>query len=139
MGDDPELRRIIDRKMESFLARRLAKTPREEPDGVVEVSDDDFGPTVLEAGRPAIVDFWAEWCRPCREMEPVFRKVASRHRDGMLFARLNVEENRGVATSFFVMSIPTMIIFSGGAERERIVGMISERDLERAITSYISG
>lgn len=139
MDEDPEIKRIVDRKMESFLARRLNSSSEGEQDGVVNVSDEDFGPKILQADLPAIVDFWAAWCGPCKDMEPVFRRIASRHRGKMIFARLDSDKNRATAIAYLVKSIPTMMIFENGAEKGRVVGRVSEQELETAITPYISG
>ena len=140
MDEDPEVRRIMDEKMKAFLDRRLAEDPRDdEPNGVIDVSDSDFAERILRASVPAVVDFWASWCGPCIDMEPVFLRVAARHKEKMVFGRLNVDANRATAMAHFVRSIPTMVIFQDGEEKGRVVGRVSEQELETAIMPYISG
>jgi thioredoxin 1 len=140
LDEDPEIRRIMDEKMERFLSRRLATDSHGSgQDGVIDVTDHDFDERIIRASLPAVVDFWASWCAPCADMEPVFRRVAARHRGEVIFARLNIDANRSTAVAHFVGSIPTMIIFQGGEEKHRVVGRVSEQELEMAIMAYISG
>ena len=145
MGEDPELRRIMEEKMKAFLDRRSAEDSQDNEqdgvigDGVIDVGDSDFAEKILRANLPAVVDFWASWCGPCRYMEPAFRRVAARHKGKMIFGRLNVDANRTTAMAYFVMSIPTMLIFRDGEEKGGVVGAVSEQKFESAITPYISG
>jgi len=142
MDEDPEIERIKAKKIESLLRQKRQKpasSAEEGQDGVIDISDADFAPKILHGTLPAVVDFWAVWCPPCTAMEPIFRRVASKYKDKMVFARLNTEENRSTARAHFVKSIPTMIIFGGGEEKGRVVGRVSELELETAIIPYISG
>lgn len=138
MDEDSEIERIKAKKIESLLNERPANCVEEGKDSVMDISDSDFVPKILHGSMPALVDFWAAWCPPCEAMEPVFRRIASKYKGKMVFARLNTDENKLTARAHFVKSIPTMMIFSGGEEKGRVVGLASELELETAIIPYIS-
>ena len=86
------------------------------------VTDQSWDSEVLEADRPVLVDFWAEWCGPCRMVSPIVEEIAEEKSDSLKVVKLNIDENPGVARKYQVMSIPTLMLFSGGAEQKRIVG-----------------
>jgi len=88
---------------------------------VIQVTDETFGETVLRAGGPVVVDFWAPWCGPCRAVEPIFEALDSEHA-GVTFVKLDIDENIQTAARYGVLSIPTAILFNGGEERERVIG-----------------
>jgi thioredoxin 1 len=87
----------------------------------IKLTDSDFADTI-GASKPTLVDFWAEWCGPCRLIAPVLDEVAVEHGDKITVAKLNVDENPQSAMSYDVMSIPTLIVFQHGVEKKRIVG-----------------
>lgn len=86
------------------------------------VSDADWASEVLESDQPVLVDFWAEWCGPCRMVAPVLEEIAEEKGDQLKIAKLNVDENPETARNYKVMSIPTLLVFAGGEEKKRIVG-----------------
>jgi thioredoxin 1 len=86
------------------------------------VTDASFSEDVLKADRPVIVDFWAEWCMPCRLIAPVLEQIAEEQADKLLVAKLNVDENPGTASAYQVSSIPLMAVFSGGELVGSILG-----------------
>jgi thioredoxin 1 len=139
MDEDSEVERIKAKKIESLLNQKPTSSAEEGQDGVIDISDTDFAPKILHGTLPAVVDFWAAGCPPCTAMEPVFRRIASKYKDKMVFARLNTDENKSTARTHFVKSIPTMMIFSSGEEKGRVVGLVNELELETAIIPYISG
>ncbi len=86
------------------------------------VTDATFDTEVLGSDKTVIVDFWAEWCGPCKMVAPVLEEIASEHSDKVVVAKLNVDENPETARRYQIMSIPTMSVFSGGQVVKSIIG-----------------
>ncbi|GAB4252464.1 MAG: hypothetical protein Kow00129_13370 [Thermoleophilia bacterium] len=99
------------------------------PRKVLELTEENFQSTVLEAGRPVLVEFWAPWCGPCRTMSPIVDELASELAEALLVARLNVDEHRTVATRYDVFSIPALLLFNQGRVVKRIIGALPKRRL----------
>jgi thioredoxin 1 len=97
---------------------------------VNEVTDDNFQAEVLEAETPVLVDFWAPWCGPCRMVAPVVEEIAKERGEALKVVKMNVDENQQTAITYEVMSIPTLILFSGGEVAKKVIGAYPKRKLE---------
>ena len=107
-------------------------------DAYIHVTDQTFKEQVLQSGKPVIVDFWAEWCGPCRMMAPAFEALASEYQGRMTFAKVDVDENPGVASAYGIRGIPTLLVFSGGKEVDRIVGAVPRDRIKSHIDNALA-
>lgn len=88
----------------------------------IHVTDDSFEQDVIQSDIPTVVDFWAEWCAPCRRIAPILEEIAAEHDGQLKVAKLNIDENPVMASKYGVMSIPTLLVFKDSQPVERIVG-----------------
>jgi thioredoxin 1 len=106
--------------------------------GVAKVSDADFEAQVLKSAEPVVVDFWAEWCGPCRMIAPALEEIAAGALSGRVkIVKLNVDENPKTAAKYNVMSIPTLMVFKNGEMASRQVGAAPRAKLEQWISSAV--
>jgi thioredoxin 1 len=101
------------------------------------VTDATFDQEVLKSDKPVVVDYWAEWCGPCRMVAPVLEEIATENADKIQVVKLNIDENPTVAQKYGIMAIPTMNVFSGGQVVKQIVGAKPKSALLRELAEYI--
>lgn len=101
--------------------------------GIKQVTDQDFDNAVLKAGKPALVDFWAPWCGPCRIIGPIVEELAPQYEGKAVIAKMNVDDNPEVAQKYGITSIPTLMMFKDGKLVDRIVGAMPKRELQKFI------
>ena len=98
-------------------------------DKILNVSDDSFEQDVLKSSLPVLVDFWAEWCGPCKQVAPILDELATEYAGRLVIAKVNVDENRNVPANFGIRSIPTLMLFKGGNVEATEVGARSQSQL----------
>ena len=101
-----------------------------------EVTDDTFEAEVLAAGMPVVVDFWAPWCGPCRAVAPILEQLSTDY-EGVVFAKVNIDENPNYASRYGVLSIPTAILFEDGEPQETVIGARPRSFYERAWARWL--
>ncbi len=104
---------------------------------VTEFSEQNFDQEVTKASTPVLVDLWAAWCGPCRMIAPVVEELAGKYQGKLKVGKLNVDDHPQVAGQFRVMNIPTLLLFKGGKEVDRIVGVVPKEELTRRIDAVI--
>jgi thioredoxin 1 len=109
-------------------------------DNVSSVTDSSFQADVIDASntQPVMVDFWAEWCRPCHMLAPTVAEIATEYAGKIKVVKLNVDENVNSAGKFNIRGIPTLLIFKGGRVAEQIVGAVPKDQIAKAVDSHLS-
>jgi thioredoxin 1 len=105
--------------------------------GVETLTTSTFDETVGASDLPVLVDFWAEWCGPCKAIAPILEEIADEHGERVRIAKINVDEHPDIARRFDVMSIPTLILFKEGAAEARLVGAKGKNQLVQEISAHL--
>lgn len=106
-------------------------------DKIVHVSDSSFEQDVLNADGPVLVDYWAEWCGPCKMIEPILNEIADEYGDRVKVAKLNIEESQTTPSRYGVRGIPTLMLFQGGEVKDTKVGAVTKSQLEAFLESNL--
>lgn len=103
----------------------------------INVAEQNFDEAVLKSDVPVLVDFWAEWCGPCRAVAPILDEIAADHSGKIVIAKVNVDENPGLAAQYRITSIPAMKIFKNGEEVREIIGAMPKQKIEEYLEGII--
>ena len=104
----------------------------------IEISDDSFEADVLKSSKPVLVDFWAEWCAPCKMIAPSLDELSDEMADQLTIAKINIDENPNTPMNYSVRGIPTLLIFKGGEVIAEKVGTVQKSQLQAWITDALS-
>jgi thioredoxin 1 len=104
----------------------------------IALSESNFDEKVFSTSYPVLVDFWADWCRPCAAVAPILEELALEYDGKLIIGKVNVDKYPRVAAGLGVRSIPTMVVFSGGEERERLVGSYSKLQIIKTIEAVLA-
>ena len=133
MSTDEELEKIKRQMMKRMMAPAPAKPSLLQDGQVNELTDTNFQQAISTADKPVLVDFWAEWCAPCKMMAPVIHRLAAEYAGKAYIAQLDVDHNRGTAMKYRVMSIPNFMVFRGGKPVGQTVGAVGKPGLVQLI------
>jgi thioredoxin 1 len=105
-------------------------------DKIKQVTDASFESDVLKNDKPVVVDFWAPWCGPCRQMEPIFDELADSY-DSVQFTKMNVDDNMATSAQYQILSIPTLLVFKGGEVVKQVVGALPKQRLTSELEPWL--
>jgi len=106
-------------------------------ENVVHITGDNWQSEVVESGIPVLVDFWAEWCGPCRAIAPVLDELAGEMEGRMKVAKVNVDENQQLAGQFGIRSIPTLLVLSGGEVKDQMIGAMNKAAIKEKLAAHL--
>jgi len=104
---------------------------------IINTTDAQFEKEITEAGKLVIVDMWADWCGPCKMMEPILEEIAREHGQDVKVVKLNIDQNQETPVKFGVMNIPTFLFFKGGKEVERVIGAFPKKQFVKKIEAHL--
>jgi thioredoxin 1 len=104
---------------------------------VSEFTDANFEEEVLKSSQPVLVDFWAEWCGPCRMLSPTIEKIATQYASRIKVGKVDTDANHGIATKYTISAIPTVLLFQGGQVTKKFVGLRKEQDFKDALEAIL--
>jgi thioredoxin 1 len=104
---------------------------------VIHIKNGNWKTDVIDSTLPVLVDFWAEWCGPCKMLSPVLDELSSEMADKVRIAKVNVDENRDLATQFSIRSIPCLLVFKAGQVKGQMVGAMSKAQLKDKLSAYL--
>lgn len=128
MNEDEELERIKRKKLKELMSKFSENKKNEEIPAVIEVNDDSFQEKVVELSKkvPVLVDFYADWCTPCRILSPTLEKIVKENKGKLVLAKVNVDESQLIVGEFNIMSVPTVVLFKDGNVVDSFVGALPE-------------
>jgi len=105
--------------------------------GIIQLNEKNWEAEVTNSDIPVLVDFWAEWCGPCRMLAPVLAELATELSKKVKIGKVNVDENQALAEKFYIRSIPTLLVFKKGAVQEQMVGAMRKNELKAKLNAYL--
>ena len=105
---------------------------------VVTITDAEFESSVLQSDKPVILDFWAEWCQPCKMLSPTVEAIAGEYEEKIKVGKLNVDDNPNTATKYGIRGIPTLLFFKGGEVVQQMVGVKSKTEIKKVIDENLA-
>jgi len=137
MSEDSELNKIKIKKIKDMLDKATTgDTVNHIIDTPTKITDATFSETIKN-NKLVVIDFWAQWCGPCRMVAPILDELAKEYAGKILFAKLNVDENRVIPTKYQIMSIPTLLVFKEEKLVERIIGAMAKSALETKLANHL--
>lgn len=103
----------------------------------IEITDDNFEAEILNSDTPALVDFWAVWCGPCRQIAPTVEALAAEYKGKLKVGKMNVDDHQQVPQKYGIRSIPTLLVFKGGQVVDQIIGAVPKNKLEEAVKKHL--